>query len=496
MKGIKGKIRNLISWSRNQLDSEQKLYWLAVISTVCCTVLSCIMLFIPNVLGVADDGSVTKVIHGAGLDYETGVSANPDYFVREYVWKANTQNYSWSLQTFIILLAKKLDFWFTGDRIFDIRFLGFLYLILYIPAIFFIVKAALERLKYFSEMFIASLAAVFIFADISYITYFNSFYPEALIFICFLYLFGSVMQLQKQRGMNVFYILVFAVAGSACCFIRQYCFLTGILCAVFCLFQFFRDQKKSTKVMYLIAGALLISAAMTSFFTMENDYSKVDKIHAMTGGVLFQSENPEKTLQEMGIDVSYSLLADTSCYQNFPVLTGEEDFLQEEFLNQYHGIEIAQYYLKHPLDMVSMFDIAIKTNMDITKTNCSNYEISASMPEGAKSIFWSGYSIYKKRSAPKTVGYFVILIIAFTVISGRSFSLRKTEDLNKRIYFEAMMLLTAMMVVQTMYHIIHSGQLALAQYNAQLGIGMDIMLYYLIIEILTRVNIFDKGGKK
>lgn len=110
MKGIKGKIRNLISWSRNQLDSEQKLYWLAVISTVCCTVLSCIMLFIPNVLGVADDGSVTKIIHGAGLDYETGVSANPDYFVREYVWKTNTQNYSWSLQTFIILLAKKSDF--------------------------------------------------------------------------------------------------------------------------------------------------------------------------------------------------------------------------------------------------------------------------------------------------------------------------------------------------------------------------------------------------
>lgn len=59
-----------------------------------------------------------------------------------------------------------------------------------------------------------------------------------------------------------------------------------------------------------------------------------------------------------------------------------------------------------------------------------------------------------------------------------------------------MILLTVMMVTQTMYHIIYSGQSALAQYNAQLGIGMDIMLYYLIIEILTRVNIFDKGGKK
>lgn len=143
-----------------------------------------------------------------------------------------------------------------------------------------------------------------------------------------------------------------------------------------------------------------------------------------------------------------------------------------------------------------MFDIAIKTNLDISRDSCGNYEENASMPPGAKSIFFSAYSIYKKRSAPKTVGYFVILVIACLAISGSPFSLKKKENRKKRIYFETMLLFTAITAVQTFYHIINSGEAALAQYNCQLGICMDIMLYFLITEILTRIHILDKGGKK
>lgn len=496
MKGIKSKIKKFISWLENGTETEKKIFWLAMISTVCCAVLSCIMLFIPNVLGVADDGTVTGIMHAAGLEYEKGISAGNSYFVRKYIWKTISGSKNVSLQNIFLLFAKRLDLWITGDRIFDIRFLGFAYLLFYLPAVYLIIKAALERLNYFSEMFIVSIAAVFMFADISYITYFNSFYPETLFFICLLYLFGSAMHLQKRRNTDALYIMLFAFAGSAYCFIRQYCFWVGVMGAAFCLFQFFRDRENSQRTTYLMASGLLIIAATTSFFVMKTEYSNTDKFHAMTRGVLFESDNPEKTLTEMGIDYSYSLLTDASSYEQFPMVSGEDSVLQEGFLNKYNSWKVAQYYLRHPFDMVSMFDIAIKTNLDISRDSCGNYEENASMPPGAKSIFFSAYCIYKKRSAPKTVGYFVILVIACLAISGSPFSLKKKENRKKRIYFETMLLFTAITAVQTFYHIINSGEAALAQYNCQLGICMDIMLYFLITEILTRIHILDKGGKK
>lgn len=49
MKGIKSKIKKFISWLENGTETEKKIFWLAMISTVCCAVLSCIILFIPNV---------------------------------------------------------------------------------------------------------------------------------------------------------------------------------------------------------------------------------------------------------------------------------------------------------------------------------------------------------------------------------------------------------------------------------------------------------------
>lgn len=496
MKKFFSAIKNLRNKLNMRMRGERMPIWAGICAATCCGILAIIMLFVPSVLGVADDGTVTNVIQGAGLAYRGDSVANPDYFVREYICKNNQGDGYRSIQTAIIHLAKQLDYWVSGDRLFDIRFLGLIYLILFLPAIFLIVKATTERLEQFSEMIVVVVAAVIMFADVGYITYFNSFYPEALIFIMLLYLVGAALSLQKESQFDLLWLVVFTLAGILLCFVRRYCFLAGFLCAIFCFMQFGNQKKTQWKAAVILMGSLLVVSSFGSFFLLKSDFKSADKLHAMSRGVLMQSDNPEKALEEFGIDPSYSLLTDISSYDLYPVTTGDNTTLEEGFYDHYDAWEIGKYYIRHPWNMVSMTDLAVKSNMAVRKDNCSNYEESAGMPAGAKSIFWSAYSIYKSRSAPKTIGYLVVLIIVYSVMTGRGFSLKKNTNRKNKVYFEIMVTLTVMALLQTWYVVVHSGEVAFTQYNNQLGMIMDIMLFMVIAEILDKLNILEKGENK
>ena len=87
-----------------------------------------------------------------------------------------------------------------NDRIFDIRFLGFLYFILYLPALYLIIRQVCQRVKNFSEGAFIAGVGLLIFSDVGYVTYFNSFYPEAIWFISLLYCIGASMSFQNKRS--------------------------------------------------------------------------------------------------------------------------------------------------------------------------------------------------------------------------------------------------------------------------------------------------------
>ena len=62
-----------------------------------------------------------------------------------------------------------LDAVVTSDGLFDVRFLALVYLALYLPAVYPVLKAGLERVRCFSEAVAVTALGVLIFADISYL---------------------------------------------------------------------------------------------------------------------------------------------------------------------------------------------------------------------------------------------------------------------------------------------------------------------------------------
>lgn len=497
---------NLVKNKRRSLNQRMEQHYspthLALMAAAACMLIMVVMLFVPSYLGVANDSVANQKMKGFGLDYlDTESSRDEEFQPNEYFTRVYENIYAdeqeFTIHTLFVKLAKAVDYFFTKDHLFDIRFLGILYGLLWLPGIFLLMKSALERVKYFSEGVVLAVAGVIIFADVSYLTYFNSLYADALLYICLVYIAGAALALHKKSRWSACYILVLTIFGTVFCFISKRCFIAGVLFAFFCILQIRVLEEYRLKRMLVLAAAVLLTGSIVSFFQCAEEFDETGKYHAMTRGVLLQSQNPVETLDDFGIDPSYAVLADTSLYDYFPVSELENPLLHEDFMDQYNTGEVALYYIKHPGAMISMWDIGIKSAFNLRRSYCGNYESSVGMPAMAKSIFWSAWSIFKERSAPKTIGYLVLLVILFSVMSGRKVFNKRVVDRWDYVYFTGMVIFLLTGMADLTYVILKSGDAQLVQFNMVIGVVMDILFYYVLAEILHKLNILEaKNAEK
>ena len=99
-------------------------------------VIAVFLLFIPPYIGTADDGALTTILENAGLGYRLQDLEVPvgSYFIRLFLHSTRIRT-GFSSHVFLIRIAMFIDNIFTGDNLFDVRFLSGLYLILYLPAV-------------------------------------------------------------------------------------------------------------------------------------------------------------------------------------------------------------------------------------------------------------------------------------------------------------------------------------------------------------------------
>ena len=487
LKSIRSKINKLMGGR----SSDKKM---ALLVTLVSMVIMIIALFVPPFIGVANDGTVSETMRTVGLDYiNSSVDENyNNYFVRTYK-NVYANRGSVTAHTLFVRFARFVDYIFTGDAEFDVRFLALIYFILYIPAIFILVHSALQRLSYFTEKTVVSVVSVMIFCDISLISYFNSLYAEPIILIGLTYMIGSAMSLQYSTKYNAGYIIIFSTWAAILGFTKRHLFIITFLAAVF-IILLLRIKLTMHSAAIPAISCILLAISLIAYAIMPSDFTDTSKIHSMTRGVLLQSSNPEKTLSQFGIDSSYAILADVSIYDTLPITDEENPLMHDEFIDKFNAYDILLHYMRHPGAFVSMLDIGVKSSFDLSRTFCGNYELSTGMPPRAQSVFWSAYSIYKVRSAPKTIGYLAIMVAAYIMLSGKKvFSVKDDPDRFHYIYFVVMTFVVLAGVFDISYIIINSGDAQLQQFNFAFGICMDFLFYFVLAEILYKLNILEKN---
>ena len=464
---------------------------------ICCaflsTLLLIVMLFIPPYLGMSDNGSFAREANPVGIYHldNTDEDLYFNYYVEEYLSLAPdmSSEASISSQRLLIYVAKAIDTFFTHDNLFDLRFLALLYGLLFIPAIALLVKQAVQRAKTFSESVVIGVLGVLIFADVSYVTYFSSFYSEPIMYIGILLCVGTALAL-KDENHNVRYLTLYTISGIALTMSENQCAVIGIFLGILCVKFIFINRDVLWRLGCITCVILLFVSVMLSIYYIPTTYDQTSKYHAMTRGVLLQSTEPEETLKEFGIDSSYAVLTDTSSYDNYPLIDPDNKVLKKGFYDRYDAIEISYYYLRHPKAMLAMLDISVKSALNFRGEYSGNYEKSAGMPKMAKSLFWSIWSSFKANSAPRTIGFVIVLIIA-TIILFRQKSIKIVDTYKNRssIPLETMFMIFCIAISQAVITIVNSGDAELSQHLFLFSVVIDILIYFCFSEVLHRLNI-------
>ena len=498
---ISGLIGRFSAW-RSRLNTSMRTRYspnrLAGIVTAVCGALAVLILFVPNYLGMGNDSVAYEKMGIYRLAYlekdlEDFGGAENAFFTRVYALSALERGAEFSIQGALVSFAKALDWFFTQDRLFDIRFLAFLYLILYLPGVFLVVKAALERVKNFSESLVLAVLGGIIFSDITYVAYFNSLYPDALLFILLLYMAGCALLLHRESGAQNLYALLLGLASVGFSLAVRRGYLGGVVMAFFMLMQLRHVAGRGDRALYVTVTTMMLMATVISFLSVKSEFDDTGKYHAMTRGVLLQSDNPARALEGMGIDVSYSVLAEDSLYAYYPTTQLSNPLIEQEFLGRYSQSDIALYYVSHPGSLLAMWDLGVKAAVNLRRDYCGNYEYSVGMPPMSKSLMCSVWSIFKQRSAPKTIGYVLVLLIAVFLTTGKKLFVRRAHATRWEYthFMTCVCLLTTGMADMT-YVIMHSGDAQLIQYNIVLGAVLDILLYFVAAELLHHLNVLEE----
>ena len=192
---------------------------MAFVAIVAIALLMITILFIPPYLGLSNDGSFDSVLLDCGLRRiePDDVSVYFNYYETTYVIEPATGampgTTSPVLRVFI-RIAVWIDTLFTGDYLFDVRFLAAIYMIIYLAVLYPFAAGVLGRLRYYSEGLVITVLFVFVFADVTLITRLASLYTYPLELIACLAMIDMsfIIPYKDSRGLApVLLLLITAI---------------------------------------------------------------------------------------------------------------------------------------------------------------------------------------------------------------------------------------------------------------------------------------------
>lgn len=499
MKDLWRAVKDLRRAYNRRLTHHYSASAVATVATALCFLVAVILLFLPRYIGVADDGSLETVLQRAGLRYRAADSSQPtgSYFVRVYERTVPAEGSGFSTHLLLIRLAMGLDDLFSPDNLFDVRFLALIYLLLYLPAIWFLVRQMALRVRYASEGTVIGAAVVLLFSDVSYLAYFNSLYPEAVWVIGLLYCCGLCLSLQTAGRMDTARLVLLALLGAGLTLCEQHCAVLGFLLAVFCLRQTGMDEAgRPTRVVAVLSAAVLIISGCGALTGGSSRFTQDSELNAMTSGALLESTNPEKTLAEFGIDARFETLADTSSYNNYPFAKADNPELKNGFYDRYSTARLMLYYGRHPASLGMLLELGVRSAFNVRRDYCGNYELSAGMPARGRTPLFALASNFRARSAPKTLGYLIALAIVYCVLLAK-WNTRAMPARARAVAYDTFWTFMAAGLAHMAYIILRSGTAELSRYCLIFSVCIDLVSLLTLAEILHRLNILEtEEGEK
>lgn len=445
------------------------------------------VLFVLPANGIANNGDFNKWFEAAGLYPLQGFTEDgSSYFTRQYgiLQYYNPGSSRWlSSQSAFLAIALFFNKLFYSQVIFDMRFLGGLYLLYYLGAIYLLTSSITGKGRRRSDYLLA-LLVVFILGDTSYTLYFHSFYVLALVLITTVYLFALSIAFYRRLYPTKLMITLFLVNAFLLITLHQQFLYMVLFLLAWLILTTLTSRLFSTKMFALFGTFTIILGASITFSFINLGNRNYQHFQAFSQG-LMKGTVDETDLEHQQLNSQYALLAGEDYFADYLPLDIDGNEIFTDFYQPLDQFWLLRYYLKHPADLVSLMKTAMPQVSQVQDPNLGNHEKSQGQPAGTKNHFFNGYQTLRQAYFPKTFGFYLvfslIILILYVPLIVKSWQQRNRWRMLPGIFILSFLIMTYLNYLTA---IINYGVVGVTLRLFIIPLIFDLILIFTLAELL------------
>ncbi|URN95415.1 MAG: hypothetical protein NAG76_03910 [Candidatus Pristimantibacillus lignocellulolyticus] len=446
------------------------------------------LLFTKVFIGVADNGDFLRIMGTAGLNYYDALESYEDRFFSyahiNFAYDTILRLFYPSTHIILVVVARFISLIF-NETAFDIRYLGAIYVVLLLTAGFIFIKY--NKGKSLITAIVIALLMLFIFSDIGYLAYFNSFYGEPVSFVFLLLTLALALMLTKQENPSrKMLVLLFISILFLVCSKTQNAPIGIVFSLLGLRYGWMKMDDLRWRRLAIILSIVTFLISIFMYIAAPKDFKYINIYQTVFFGILNGSPDVEGDLQQLGLPSKLSVLAGTNYFQDDTVIKQDDPSLTADFYNKISHGDVLLFYMMNPARLLGKMEYAAQNSMNIRAFYLGNYEKSEGNPAGAMYFEFSRWSELKRTYIPNTMWFITLFYILYYVVA--AYEWLRSNHIRNRIAVELFIVLGLIGMFSFLIPIVGDGQADLSKHLFLFNVIFDMMIASAVIWIVTKVR--------
>ena len=385
-----------------------------------CAAILTAQLFVPPLIGLADNGDFSKVLGRVGLRKSGG---NFQYFLSDYPHATSWNTVVWYSETVPAWLAVRMHALVQPSRDFDIRYLAAIHAAAF-AALFYGALLLFRKLHPVSRVLLA-LLVLWIFTDVAYVAYFNSFYSDAAALLSLLAMVVSALHIVCRPRRPWGWWSVYAMAALFFATSKPQHAIWSIFPAAFALAMTW----SASKLRRAFAAALclvLLTLALLEVVSLPGAMKAMPMFDVVFLKLTANPDTRAQILAELGLPATYGKYAGTSAWApDSPIYDGT---WRTNFYVQVRH-RLLWFYISHPRLVAQVMGNDLRLSASYLRPPfLANYRKEDGFPPNSLARHFCSWSdlrarLFRAWPAHIVLWYGLVMAAAIVAIGTRSSSL-------------------------------------------------------------------------
>lgn len=436
------------------------------------------LLFVSPINGYADNGDFARVIYINGIyPLDTKNYQYTTYLTQHYgLFKYYNEHIAmlFSSQGIFVKTAVLLNKLFYSKTVFDIRFMGLVYYVFYLGAIYLLTLAVTNSNKRKNVDYVIALIVVFMFADSSLTLYFNSFFAEPVMIIAMMYITASLLLLMKKHFARSWYMLaVYFLASLA------------LSLVVVTIGIYFVYRNKLSRLLIPISCLILLGSGIATYVMITDQFSNINSYQSMTRGVMLKEQDPGNSLEKGGISRQYGLLKGDIYTQTYAATSIKSKNITKDFIPKYNFAWILKYYLTHEQQFNEMLDVAARDGYLVQIKAVGDFTKKSGAKPHQQVQYFTLYGAMMKAFFPKKFAFYMTLCVVLVALYIVIFVISvKSNEMESAIKVFMVIGYTTMVIGTFITAVVGDGDADLAKHLLMVPLSLNLIFLQIISDVL------------